>query len=186
MPLLPGKSRSTISANISELTHHGSRPRSHAQIVAIALSNADKHPKAAAGGGIGAYSHGGPVIDKGFLKSDVPGRTDNLAITVPHGAHVIPADVVSVLGQGNSLAGAKHLREALDGLPIPGRKTGGGISDTHTPILAAGGEFIVSPDEVNAWGENNQKRGHDRIDQMIVRVRKAGAHKMLKLKGPKK
>ena len=42
MPLQPGNSRATISANISELTHHGSKPRAHKQIVAIALSNARK------------------------------------------------------------------------------------------------------------------------------------------------
>jgi len=42
MPLKPGKSREAISSNISELEHHGSRPRSHKQIVAIALSNARK------------------------------------------------------------------------------------------------------------------------------------------------
>jgi hypothetical protein len=40
MPLQPGGSREAISKNISELTHHGSRPRSHKQIVAIALSEA--------------------------------------------------------------------------------------------------------------------------------------------------
>lgn len=53
MPLVPGNDPSTISANIHELTHHGSRPRSHDQIVAIALANADRHPHRAAGG-IGA------------------------------------------------------------------------------------------------------------------------------------
>lgn len=53
MPLLPGKEN--IGRNISELTHHGSRPRSHAQIVAIALHEADQHPGHADGGiaGIG-------------------------------------------------------------------------------------------------------------------------------------
>ncbi len=50
MPLLPGSDQKTISSNISELTHHGSRPRSHDQIVAIALSNADRHPHKAFGG----------------------------------------------------------------------------------------------------------------------------------------
>lgn len=50
MPLAPGSDPKTISANISELTHHGSRPRKHDQIVAIALSNADKHPHKAFGG----------------------------------------------------------------------------------------------------------------------------------------
>ena len=41
MPLKPGSDPATISSNIDELTHHGSRPRGHAQIVAIALHNAD-------------------------------------------------------------------------------------------------------------------------------------------------
>lgn len=42
MPLKKGSSRETISSNISELTHHGSRKRSRKQIVAIALSEARK------------------------------------------------------------------------------------------------------------------------------------------------
>lgn len=40
MPLETGSSRETISRNIHELTHHGSRRRSHRQIVAIALAQA--------------------------------------------------------------------------------------------------------------------------------------------------
>ena len=47
MPLQPGKSRQAISANISELTHHGSKKRPRKQIIAIALSNARR-----TGGGI--------------------------------------------------------------------------------------------------------------------------------------
>ena len=34
---------SNVSANIHELVHHGSRPRSHRQIVAIALNAARKN-----------------------------------------------------------------------------------------------------------------------------------------------
>jgi hypothetical protein len=40
MPLKPGKKN--IGANIKELEEHGSRPRSHKQIVAIALNEARK------------------------------------------------------------------------------------------------------------------------------------------------
>lgn len=40
MPLLGGKKN--IGRNIKELTLHGTRPRSHQQIVAIALSEARK------------------------------------------------------------------------------------------------------------------------------------------------
>jgi hypothetical protein len=43
MPLQPGKNN--IGANIRELTNHGSRPRSHKQIVAIALHAAEDKPK---------------------------------------------------------------------------------------------------------------------------------------------
>lgn len=46
MPLEPGSDRKTISRNIHELTHHGSRPRSHRQVIAIALHEADKYKKA--------------------------------------------------------------------------------------------------------------------------------------------
>ncbi len=42
MPLKQGSSRETVSSNIKELEEHGSRPRSHKQIVAIALSVARK------------------------------------------------------------------------------------------------------------------------------------------------
>jgi hypothetical protein len=50
MPLESGSSRETISRNISELTHHGSRRRSHRQIVAIALANARRGRRGRRGG----------------------------------------------------------------------------------------------------------------------------------------
>lgn len=180
MPLVPGNSRAAISENISELTHHGSRPRSHAQIVAIALSNADRTGHAF-GGGIGSIGHGGgglghigigapssrvmsasegspwwersearqmtaPAHGIGHFAvggmmsaseaspwwersdsraiNDIPhgggliggsgaGRTDQIPLVVGADSHVMPADVVSGLGQGHTLAGARILDAAL-------------------------------------------------------------------------
>lgn len=40
MPLVPGNTRDAISANIRELTLHGTRPRSRQQIAAIAYAEA--------------------------------------------------------------------------------------------------------------------------------------------------
>ncbi len=40
MPLKRGTTQKVISSNIRELMEHGSRPRSHKQIVAIALDKA--------------------------------------------------------------------------------------------------------------------------------------------------
>ena len=239
MPLVPGASRSAISANIHELTHHGSRPRSHAQIVAIALSNADRHPHKAAGGGIGIpkepavhllhgigspakdphpaqvmggsqatpwwtrsaaremghgfaegggighYADGGMSMSQdspwyerqearqfdtphggGLIASSLAGRTDRLPLSVASESHVLTGDVVSGLGQGNTLAGARILNQALRigpyGTALPQAIHGHGVPMPHAPnlphsetglaaggtshkvsILAAGGEYII-------------------------------------------
>jgi hypothetical protein len=45
----------------------------------------------------------------GFIDSAVAGRTDDLPMAVAADSHVIPADVVSGLGEGNSLNGAALL-----------------------------------------------------------------------------
>jgi hypothetical protein len=93
MPLEPGSSPAVISRNISELTHHGSIPRKHDQIVAIALSNADRHPRRDNGGGIAgdyieppaAQTHRGT----GNSGGGVPGtRDNNLLQPGPEGAVV--------------------------------------------------------------------------------------------------
>lgn len=224
MPLKGGKSQKVISENIHELTHHGSRPRSHAQIVAIALHNADKYSAGgladaagyAKGGVFGSLNfrppHGlaratgptgglpkvkAPLVKGGFLHSTIPGRTDRLATRVKSGSHIIPADVVSSLGQGNSLAGARHLDMTMRALPTAGFARGGSPSashrspphhrpESHEPVLLAGGEYVIDPHEVVAIGGGDAKRGHDILDRMIVRVRRKEAKKMLKLPGPKK
>lgn len=57
----------------------------------------------------------------GLVHGIGPGRTDTVPLSVAAGSHVIPADVVAGVGQGNTLAGAHALGMAM--------KTGpGGIS----------------------------------------------------------
>lgn len=282
MPLLPGKEN--ISRNISELTHHGSRERSHRQIVAIALANADRHPHKAGGGGIGfagggfakppafhlmppvhalapvpkpeSPSMGTPSWTRSTMRMDSPahmrfarggigeyvefgghehmagggddgavagpvipdeamhsgliggvggGRTDRTPLSVPSGAHVVPADAVSGLGQGASHNGAALWAAAIRGgpwgVPVPATHGGHGPpsaphaaaqqtqtmaegGEARTSILAASGEVVVAPEDVEAIGERairdgRAKRGesaadvgHRLIDEAIDRVRK--------------
>ncbi len=138
-----------------------------------------------------------PQVTSGFLHSTIPGRTDRLATSVRAGSHIIPADVVSSFGQGNSLAGARNLDTTMRALPSAFAKGGRTTKsappspplsgqDDHQPVMLAGGEYVVGPEEVRAIGEGDQKKGHDILDKMIVRVRRKEAHKMLKLPGPKK
>jgi hypothetical protein len=48
-----------------------------------------------------------------LISSAVPGRVDRIPMRARTGSYVLPADVVSGLGQGNTMAGAKMWGEAL-------------------------------------------------------------------------
>ena len=96
MPLLKGKSQETISSNIREMMHAG-HPQQ--QAIAAALSQSRR---ARAEGGVSEKIHVGPI------HSNVAGRTDHLPINVPSGSYVIPADIISAMGEGNTMAGFKY------------------------------------------------------------------------------
>lgn len=136
----------------------------------------------------------------GGLNSTVPGRTDRLAMNARRGAYVLPADVVSGLGQGNTQAGistldnmfkkgpygaqlsgrmprSRHAR--LPRAPQPPRFADGG----SVPIVAAGGEYVIEPDEIIAkFGDLNA--GHQILDQFVRNVRKSTISEMQQLPGP--
>lgn len=61
--------------------------------------------------------HGGEKTHTGPIHSTVAGRTDHLPVEVPSGSYVIPADIVSAMGEGNTNAGFKVLKRTLAGLP---------------------------------------------------------------------
>ena len=107
MPLLKGVKN--IGHNVKEMEAAGHKP---SQAVAAALRTAYGPPKKRADGG-----HVGP------LTGDTPGRADKIRTTVPDGSHVIPADIVSYLGDWNNAAGLALLNKHF-----PHRAEGGGIS----------------------------------------------------------
>ncbi len=141
----------------------------------------------------------------GFMGASVAGRTDRLPVAVAADSYVIPADVVSGLGQGNSLAGARILNEALRtgpwGTPVNVHETranaprppheftetdSAGGKTHHMPIIVAGGEFIVSPEAVRRVGEGDTDKGHKRLHEMVKRVRAHTIKKTKSLPQPKK
>jgi hypothetical protein len=65
---------------------------------------------------LGRQAHyGGMNVASGLklVHSTTPGRTDRIPIRARPGSFVLPADVVSGLGQGNTLAGAKMWGQAI-------------------------------------------------------------------------
>lgn len=138
----------------------------------------------------------------GFIHSLVPGRTDRLPMNVKANSFVVPADIVSTIGQGNSNAGASLLGQITKGPyglsvphgaghanlpkpPKPANLARGGKAD-YVPVILAGGEFVIDPEDVEKIGGGDMKEGHRVLNDMVLKVRKHGAKKMLSLKPPKK
>lgn len=143
---------------------------------------------------------GEAMPDSGLLHSAVAGRTDHLKVNVPSGGYVVPADIVSGIGEGNTMAGARILQSMFNsgpyGVPLPksahhktipspprAHKAEGGA--THVPILGAGGEFVIAPHHI-AKKFGSLKRGHAVLDKWVVNERKKIAQEMLNLPGPQK
>lgn len=191
MPLKPGSSQETISQNISEMVRAG-HPQD--QAVAAALSTARERKR---GGRV--KTHKGPI------HSTVAGRTDHLPMHVESGSYVIPADIISAMGEGNSMAGFKVAKsifsvpgpygQKITGMPYGGgempydqpapRKAGGGEADA-VPIVAAGGEYVISPEEVQHIGGGSLDDGHKILDEFVKRMRKKTIRTLQSLPGPKK
>lgn len=142
-----------------------------------------------------------PPMHAGPINSSVAGRTDHLPMHVPSGSYVLPADIVSHLGQGNTQAGFKVLRRVFKGAPYGGKggpyNSGSGPygeplarggettgPESGVPIVAAGGEHVLTPDEVRWAGDGDMDTGHKVLDEFVLRNR-AEAIKVLKhLPGP--
>lgn len=222
MPLAKGSSKETISKNISEMIHSG-HPRD--QAIAAALNIARKHrddggmtfTKTIEGGGADlsnrpadlSYTRAdpeGPKPHSGPIHSPVAGRTDHLPMHVKSGSYVIPADIVSAMGEGNTMAGFKAARRMFASLPYSqkaeaygseapmygaeggpyGAKFASGGEVNLVPIVAAGGEYVVTPEEVTAVGGGDIDAGHEILDEFVKHFRKKTIKTLQKLPGPKK
>ena len=182
MPLKKGSSEAVISSNIKEMQRAG---HPHDQAVAAALHTA-KVPKA-------NHASGGVV---GPLTGLTPGRADKIPTHVPSGAHILPADVVAALGDGNSQAGhaicLKLFPKSATGnglvktpklAKVPGRAEGG-ETPPKVKVMLSDGEFSVSPEDVLDIGEGNPQKGHDELDKFIIDTRRRYVKHLAKLPGP--
>ena len=210
MPLTPGKSQKTISHNISEMVHAG---HPHDQAVAAALNTA-RHTKAD-GGPMDyrkadlniphiEYPMGKPdLTHKGPIHSPVAGRTDHLPTKLDSGSYVIPADIISAMGEGNTMAGfkiARHMFSAKpytqekqpyspEGIPYAqGKPYGARASGGRAPVevVVAGGEYVITPEEVTQLGEGDIDHGHEILDHFVTGYRKKTIDTLKKLPGPKR
>jgi len=184
MPLSRGKSQKTISHNISEMIGSG-HPRD--QAIAAALSTARKTK--AFGGHTPAFMQksaqpGAEVIHEGPIHSPVSGRTDHLPMHVASGSYVIPADIISAMGEGNTMSGFKQMKQILNGAKDMPKASDGPAR--AVPIVAAGGEYVVTPHEVMWAGDGDMDTGHETFDGFVTGMRAKTIKTLKALPGPKK
>lgn len=139
------------------------RSKPYKRALAIALKNAGVKPARARGGHVGA------------LSGATGGRADALPVDVPDGAYVIPADVVSALGDGNTQAGFEHLKAMFPAAEVS-RARGGRALPVKCKL--SDGEFVVPPDQVQSHG------GYDTFDKWVMHVRQADIKRRQQLPGP--
>lgn len=219
MPLKKGSSSKIISGNIREMVHSG-----HPQKQAIAAAlNAARSTKAH-GGKMKIWQskkahrphsvkHEAPApvmgtpthekIHSGPIHSPVAGRTDHLPMHVASGSYVIPADIISAMGEGNSMAGFKVAKDIFgqplygtkggagmpyggDGLPYTAPHKAGGGEVATVPIVAAGGEYVIPPEDVVRLGGGDLDYGHQILDEFVKKFRAKTIKTLKNLPGPKR
>lgn len=154
MPLLSGVKN--IGHNITEMERAG-HPAAQARAAALHTAYGPRH---AGGGSI-----------TGALTGATDGRADQVHTSVPNGSHIIPADVVAALGNGNNAHGQHVLGNLFP------HSSGASLSPAHAaggvvPVRLSDGEFAVSPEDVTRAGNGNLSLGHDVLDQFILHTRK--------------
>ena len=117
------------------------------------------------------YAKGGAVV--GALVGNTGGRADKLSTSVPPGSHVVPADVVSHFGEGNTLRGLDVMKKMFGVSGNSARASGGSV-----PVYLSDGEFVVPPEAVAARG------GHDAIDKFILQSRQDHINTLANLPPP--
>jgi len=148
----------------------------------------------------------------GIINMAVGGRTDHIPMNVLEGSYVLPADIVSGLGEGNTLAGSKILDNMFHSSPYatktpdfkatpkfpspapmvnqPKAQAMGGRSTSAkskpVPIIAAGGEYVVHPETVTQLGKGDMNAGHEYLDNFVKYVRAHTAKTLQNLPGPRK
>lgn len=130
-----------------------------------------------------AKADGGGVFS-GYIPGTTGGRTDNKPISVADGSFVVPADILSGLGEGNSHAGWASL-QAQFGMDIPAKADGGAVGQP-VPIVAASGEGVIDPDTVAKIGGGDLDRGHGILNALVKHVRSRTIKSLKRLPSPKR
>ena len=129
---------------------------------------------------------GATKLHTGAIKAPVAGRTDHLPMHVPSGSYVIPADIVSAIGEGNT----EHGFDIIDYMVKQRMASGGDVNkmdaDNPVAIVAAGGEYVIPPNAVRGFGDGDLDAGHKALDEWVESERATTIATLPKIPAPRK
>lgn len=106
-------------------------------------------------------------------------------------------------GPGGMPLSSIHARNTIPHPPSISHLASGGLADGQLPrmihphewanrhvpngipVMVAGGEYILSPEDVRHIGDGDVTRGHDKLDQFVLHARARNLKATAKLPGPK-
>jgi hypothetical protein len=102
---------------------------------------------------------------EGLVRGKGRGRHDTVHLKIVDGSYVVPADVVSAIGEGNSEAG-DYLLSSMFMLEAP-------QTSANVDVLCSCGEWIVRPDKlVLHFRVATLSEAHDEMDAQVIRWRR--------------
>ena len=155
--------------------------------------------------GVSRYKKGGQIKKMGYFKGGYvnakdSGIKDNILASVPEGSYVMDATTVSLLGDGNSLAGKERIEEMLEKArskkpkSFDGSFFYSGVEPTKVKVgmpmdvRISGGEYVIMPEDVVLFSKNGDNdEGSRRLDKMRINLKKqkklpTGSHILPKTK----
>ena len=130
---------------------------------------------------------GATKLHTGAIKAPVAGRTDHLPMHVPSGSYVIPADIISAIGEGNTAHGFDIIDYMVKDRMASGGDVEAEASGDPVAIVAAGGEYVIAPENVaDRIGGGDIDAGHKNLDDFVKAYRAKTIQTLSKLPGPRR
>jgi len=115
-------------------------------------------------------------VHAGPIHSAVAGRTDHLPMHVASGSYVIPADIISAMGEGNTNAGFKQMKRIFAGIPYGGNR---GPYGQPVGALPYGGGAMPYGQGATPYGAQMPHRAEGGFDKEAVPIVAAGGEYVL-------
>ena len=121
-------------------------------------------------------------LSSGPIVGNTMGRADLVNTRVANNSFIVPAHVVSALGEGNTMAGMAKLSKMFPSGGV--KRAKGGKSDGHVDVALSDGEFSIDPEHVLKFGGGDMAKGHRLLKMTCEHITDRAAEKLKHMPKP--